>query len=295
MRLGVWGWWQGKNLGDNWILSTMKKMFGNDIIPLNTEMNDFRGLDFVICGGGGLFVNDIPYPWNKDISVPHGFFGIGTEHGANNEAISRVVRSSEFFYVRDRMTMNKLGLTDNKHLISDVTFFDPIKLKEIKNSQNSKILLSWRSDLDDVLYSKEHWKKYIGKHSTKKEWISKLSLFGGVKEEPFDTTDNDIERVMEDVRFVVSQRYHGIVAAIQSGIPCIALDVCPKNRAIMENCGLEDFCVKIGEIDKLNDLYGRCITEENEIKRKMKRYCEDSKKRIDEALSFAKKSIDGAK
>ena len=73
-KLGIWGWWQGGNLGDNWIKKTLSSVFPEaDFI--DTRTTDFSGYSFVICGGGGLFIKDVISPWNGySQDIPFGMF-----------------------------------------------------------------------------------------------------------------------------------------------------------------------------------------------------------------------------
>ena len=58
-KLGVWGWWQGGNLGDNWIKNIMKKAFPfAKCIP--TSILKFNGFDFIICGISSGFIFPVP-------------------------------------------------------------------------------------------------------------------------------------------------------------------------------------------------------------------------------------------
>jgi hypothetical protein len=276
-KIGIWGWWQGNNLGDNWILLSMKKMFGNDSLSIDTSHKDFSVFDFIICGGGGLFVNGVPDPWNGKINVRHGFLGIGTEFGASSDSISRIVSSSDFFYVRDEMTLNKFGLSDRSMISYDVTFCDPLINKE----SGKNIIFIWRScDLDKVLYCKDIWKEYIGTYVSANEWRKELAKKGSIIEHSFDTHINNVYDIIKNPYIIVSQRYHGIVAAIQMGVPCIGLDICPKIRALMNECGIGEYCIKIGEIEKFNLLYEKALDNRFIIKEKMAEYTEKCNRKI---------------
>ena len=69
-RLYIWGWWQGNNLGDNWIKKTLQNCFPKAEF-IDTSVTKFEKGSFVICGGGGLFIFDVINPWTnpqKDIS-----------------------------------------------------------------------------------------------------------------------------------------------------------------------------------------------------------------------------------
>ena len=54
-KIAIWGWWQGNNLGDNWIKDVLNMIFPFAKF-IDTRVTDFKEYDFVICGGGGLFM-----------------------------------------------------------------------------------------------------------------------------------------------------------------------------------------------------------------------------------------------
>ena len=290
-NIGVWGWWGNNNLGDNWILSVMKEIFGYNLIPVSDSIKDFSGFDFMLCGGGGLFAEKVKSPWNTKICIPHGVFCIGTEHGANKKEIANLIDSSKFFYVRDKMTANKFGIEDMNLVSGDATFYNPISfLKENKNKKD--ILFIWRYDFEKLYNYLPIWKQYIGTASTKKFWIQGLSSIGNLRYVSFKTSKDNPLLLFKNAKMVVSQRFHGIVAAIQLGIPCIALDICPKNKAIMDECGLSDYCVKIGEYSKIEELYTRCMDERENIKEKMFNYTKEKKRLVNLAADNAKYQIE---
>ena len=59
--LYIWGWWQGNNLGDNWIKKILSRLFPMAQF-IDTNVQKFKKNSFVICGGGGLFISDVVAP-----------------------------------------------------------------------------------------------------------------------------------------------------------------------------------------------------------------------------------------
>lgn len=295
-KIFVWGWWQGNNLGDNWILDSMKMIFEN-AIPIDTSVTDFSFVgdrDIVICGGGGLFVHDIIPPWDGDINIRYGIFGVGTEFGANDRKVKRLLDGSAFFYVRDRMTLEKFNIQDESHLMSDVTFYNPLMED---NESSDKIVFIWRSnDFDRVLYSKKVWRDYIGEYVALNMWRSKIAELSqrdrlGFTESSLDTNSSDINSIVNGASMIISQRYHGLIAAIQKNIPCIGIDICPKIRSLMKDCGLNEYCIKIGEIEKVNELYEKAKEEKDNIVNKMQLYTREMNLRLLKCSDIAKEKI----
>lgn len=290
-KIGVWGYWKENNLGDNWILATMFKIFGQDIVPVPLKITDFSGFDFMICGGGGLFSDRIPPPWSNDtIYTPHGIFCIGTEFGVNKEELQQLVSTSEFFYVRDQMTQDCFDKQFDISVAGDVTFYDPILPQKTLDSNN--IALIWRKNFDDLYNWKPIWTYYIGTNTDPKNWEKEISKKGNVTIFDFNTYKAGPVVLMQKYSFIVSQRYHGIVYAIQAGIPVIAIDIAPKIRAIMQEAGLEEYCLKINEFYKFSLVYEKCMAERKDILEKMYRFTQEKKRLVNMAARYTCKVIE---
>lgn len=93
--------------------------------------------------------------------------------------------------------------------------------------------------------------------------------------------------------FVVSGRYHGIIAAIQMGIPFIAIDICPKIRSLTRECGLEKYCIKISEVDRLSALIDDACENISSIREKELAFREMAHSTITRQAEYAKQLIDG--
>lgn len=298
-KIGVWGWWQQSNLGDNWILDTMFKIFGGNIVPVISNTKKFTGFDFIICGGGGLFSEKVHPPWNDKILTPHGVFCLGTEHGVNEMEIEKLYKSAAFFYVRDKMTYNYFGIHDPDIIVGDVTFYDPVinpkrwaLLPAGKKSwANSNITLIWRHDFKSLYKHSKVWKKYIGEFMYSSAWEKELAKRGPVSTLDFLTDRHDPLPYIENASVIVSQRYHGVIAAMQVGIPVIAIDVCPKIRAIMQEADLNDFCIKVTEFEKAPALFDRCKDEQEIILEKMHTFTNKKKILVRKAADNAKRII----
>lgn len=289
-KIGVWGWWEQKNLGDNWILATMFKIFGGDIIPVVSSTRDFSGFDFMICGGGGLFAEEVKPPWNNDkVCTPHGIFCLGTEHGVDKEEIKRLKSTAKFFYVRDKMTYDHYNLQNPDSIAGDVTFYDPISLQKIEDNQN--ITLIWRYDFKALYKHSKVWSKYVGGYMEANTWEKELAKRGPVSTLDFRTQVHDPLLYREKASVIVSQRYHGVVLAIQAGIPVIAIDVCPKIRAIMQEADLNDFCIKVTDFKKAPELFDRCKDEQEIILEKMHTFTNKKKILVRNAAENAKRII----
>ena len=291
-RLAVWGWWQGRNLGDNWIKSTVVGLFPEAEF-IDTRVADFSAYDFVICGGGGLFIYDVIRPWiHYSQKTPYGMLGLGAEFPHKTDKAYELSRNAEFFYIRDQHSLNCMKISDMERSY-DITFASTLSFADSENLDMNRLFFVWRDGQE--LLRNEQFSKYI-------RYEDKIDEYNGIMSEAFDeittddfqTRDNDIENRIGSCGFVISGRYHGIVAAIQKGLPCIAIDICPKIRALMQDCGLAEYCIKIGETDKLKELIRKAKSESEIIREKQLIYREKAIVTLEKHIANVKAAIDKA-
>lgn len=289
-RLAVWGWWQGKNLGDNWIKRTISKLFPEAEF-INTGVMDFSAYDFVICGGGGLFIYDTLRPWfNYNQKTPYGILGLGAEFPHVTTKAYELSRNSKFFYVRDNYSLNCMKINDIDRSY-DITFASPLEFTKDKTLNIDKLFFVWRSGTD--LLHNPQFNKYINYEDNFNKYKDIITEeFEEIVEDDFQTTKDDIEARIGNCGFVISGRFHGIVAAIQKGLPCIAIDICPKIRVLMEECGLGEYCIKINEVHKIRDLIKKAKSESELIRKKQLAYRDKAIGTLYKHITHAKSEID---
>ena len=268
-KLYVWGWWQGKNLGDNWIKRTLSNIFPEANF-IDTRVQEFEKNSFVICGGGGLFIYDVIKPWDdiqKDIE--YGMIGLGAEFPHEGLKAVELYNDSSFFYVRDQYSLDCMHLS-NIERSYDITFAIPLKWTEPSEQNKDKLFMVWRDG--HKLVNNQKFREYIvpdEKRDSFEIWETAAKKhFSEIIQDDFQTRDDNIEERIQNCGFVISGRYHGIVAAIQKGLPFIAIDICPKIRALLEECGLDEYCIKISETDKIEPLIVKAQDNLEEIRRK---------------------------
>ncbi len=283
--LAIYGWWQGNNLGDNWIRRTMEELFpGAAFVP--TSNWDFTAYNFLLIGGGGLFPCWMDQKFVDALTLPYGTLGLGGEFGLRVPAGVEFVNRAEFLFLRDQYSLDCFHI-NNQESSFDITFARPLPLAEKINWP--KVLLVWREtpDLDP------QFAQYAGVSAPLATYQKILKdNFAQVIENDFQTSGSDIEGTIGDCGLVVSARYHGIVAAIQKGIPCIAIDVCPKLRVLMHDCGLEEYCLKPGGVDKLDQLIQQIKSKSSEIQKLQIAYRTKAQKTLQKHIAFVKVLID---
>ena len=288
MKIAIWGWWQGNNLGDNWIKDTLLMHIPNSY-PLDTSISDFSEYDFVICGGGGLFIRNIISPWNSLPNIAFGIIGMGTEFQHTDSLAIKLYNKSTFFYVRDMMSVLNMQLP-REALSYDITFLNPIKFSDTYYNKRDKALFIWRDT--EILMKYNDFQQYIGTQSTKTQWYDTIQLqYPHIFEDDFTQDKKSLCDMLENTDIIVSSRFHGIVAAIQHGIPCIGIDIVPKIRAIMTEVGLEEYCLKLAEVDQLESRLSALRKSSKEIRKKMLQYRTTANKVLQHQIKNVNKLI----
>ena len=287
-KLYIWGWWQGNNFGDNWIKKTLHHCFPQAEF-IDTSVQKFEKGSFVICGGGGLFIYDVIDPWtNLQKDIKYGILGIGAEFPHDSNKAIALEKNSKFFLVRDQHSLDCMHLDISRSY--DLTFVNPLKRVDKLEKIKKQVFFVWRDGHE--LLSNEKFSKYIESGSSYDEWSEIIRRnFENIVEDDFQTREDNINDRISGSTFVISGRYHGIVAAIQKGLPFIAIDICPKIRALLEECGLDKYCIKISQIEKLEALIEDAYANIDEIRYKEKEYTDRANFVLLEQIDFTKIEI----
>ena len=177
--------------------------------------------------------------------------GIGAEFPHADGLAARICEDACFFYARDMYTlrcMNIFGRTPSY----DVTFLAPAA--SVAERDVAQATLIWREP--GVLLQSDDFCSYIGPYAPKEDWKKNISCyFPDIVEDDFQyQVDWNPSGKIGNPFVIISGRFHGVIAAIQMGIPCIGIDICPKIRAIMRDAKLEKYCLKIGDVAKLPEI-----------------------------------------
>ncbi len=266
-KLAVWGWWQGNNLGDNWIKQINQEQFPHaDFV--DTDFMDINSYGFVLIGGGGLFINDIIAPWDGDIKVPYGVIGIGAEFDHENNKVKELAENACFFLARDSESYVRMKMEKGPESY-DVTFCNPLPWIVSPSKSSRVICVFYEEDLKtNPLYDRYT----CGEDFEKKLFDLVSGYFNVVEMNDFQTKSCNIAEIITDADCVISGKFHGIVAAIQRGIPCIAIDMSAKIYDIMRACRLGQYCIPKNELNRVPELLRQIDREYEDIRQKMYNY-----------------------
>lgn len=314
LKIGLLGWWGGRNEGDDYILSVLQQAFNKDfrVVPIEVpfELNaldSLNQLDFLIIGGGGLFTVTPPYPfdtfdiWRTKLRTPFGFFGVGVQEVLPHyrRVFSQIVESSSFFIVRDQGSFDVVMPYCNDVIKApDLTFLAPRRLDCERKREPSVIgvnLRIWNFDTART-YDNAAWCDAINALPGDKETIP-FSFLSGL--EDTDAMRNihgkrNVEFSLSHysrVEVMIGMRLHSLIFAAQNKIPIIGISYAPKVRRFFEELGLEEFCLEPTEYGRLRQVYEDVLARYDEISAKLSDYTHDATKEISEIAEFVRNTI----
>lgn len=310
-RVGLLGWWAGKNEGDDYMLDVLKRSFAKGFsahprkIPFKytwlkrVYLNSF---DFLIVGGGGLFIGAPPKPfdtfdkWGRSLKPGFSFFGVSVE-GLNPEyeAVTKLlIEKSRFFIVRDKRSFELLGkLSPKVELAPDITFLYPRRVKRDPSPQFIGVNLRKTDTCDASL-----WADSINSLKGRKVLIPLSDLedcrdmdaMSGVEGDRLPCFDISAYGRLE---FMVAMRLHSIIFAVQNAIPVIGIAYAPKVRNFFSDLGLSEFCLEPDEHYKLPETFQKLCSKRDEIALRLQRYTEEASSELSARLERIKNEISG--
>lgn len=287
-KIGLAGWWGGRNEGDRYILKTLKRSFGRDF-DLDVINIPFRGdpsmigylnkLDFLIIGGGGLFTINFPEPfdtydeWGKSLKTPFGFLGVGVQEV--NERLSgtfaSIIEKSTFFSVRDTGSYEiSKKYSDKADKIFDLTFLSPRKITTSGNDRTMGVNLRvWNFD-DRRTYDNSAWCHAINGLKQPKIKIPLSFLHGIDDRKAMEGIASGYSRTFsmglyKKIGLMLGMRLHSLVFAVQNNIPPIGISYTPKIQRFFDDMNLQEFCLGINDHDKLSGLVERANNDKKRI------------------------------
>lgn len=313
-KIGLIGWWGGKNEGDQYILQNLKKMFGDsfELHPMETPFNinsislkSLNNIDFIIVGGGGLFTTTPPRPfdtfdkWKDQLNTPLGVISVGVQEIAPEyeDVIRQIVKKSKFFYVRDKGSFDLVKIFSPKVCkMPDLTFLYPRKVIRKKTANAIGVNLRiWNFD-EKRTYDNTAWCDAINALQGEKETVP-LSFMDGLKD--IDAMKNikgkhnatfNIQ-IYENLKVMIGMRLHSLIFAIQNAIPVIGIAYTPKVRRLFQEAGLEEFCLGTEEYGRLSELYNELIKRYDEVSEQLEKYTMAAKDAVSSEIENIKKII----
>ena len=157
MKLGLIGWYNHANYGDDRILYCLKKAFADyDIFVVNgwgdarSKIDELNKCDYILIGGGGLILRN---SWRyidivSNLKKPFGLIGISieTEYKGKNmkNFLNAITERAEFILVRDKASRERLNYHYKVIVGPDLTFLQPFEItEEVKDDICGVCLRKW--------------------------------------------------------------------------------------------------------------------------------------------------------
>jgi len=296
-KIGMVGWWGGRNIGDEYIKHCLAKAFEGDFKikfietpfdPNLWNLWNINRLDFLIIGGGGLFTKSPPCPfnvfnkWGHRLKIPFGFLGVGVQEISNKYklVIEELVRRSVFFVVRDTDSfdlLNSFSFSSKIIKAPDLTFLYPYRSQRSRAKDKIGVNLRvWNFDKERT-YDNYVWCQAINQLEGNKKTIplsfkekledrNALEGIHGIKNSDFSIN------LYRDINIMIGMRLHSLIFAVQNSIPVIGIAYAPKVRRFFYEIGFEEFCLEVDEYDRLKSVFYKALKRREELSNALSQY-----------------------
>lgn len=286
--IGLVSDWDDQSLGNTWITFSLERRFpGMEKVNMSNIENSLCSfLIFVGC----INLDQKVIPKCPYIILSY-WCDFETKYNAD------FIKGAVMFTARD---VNSAGTFDfYPHVSSDLTFLYPQKLQR-PNESIKYIKLVWRN-LEEMKKKSIHYDLYIGNIPHIYDSLTMVRVRTLV--EKFGLTTYDPQHIKYDekvlydklrnVDLVISADYYSLIAAIQMGIPCIAINSCPSIKSMMNECSLREFCIDVKDILTLPDVIQKMNSSSvrRYVIEKMNNYSKQSTEKICEWMNLVENKI----
>lgn len=267
MNILVLGWFHHKNAGDDRIQQAWTHFFdGHTLAFMPAGRNLPKALlldyDLLVVGGGGLFTRNSGLPKRLltyiKTGIPIWVAGVSAEALEEEEVeqLKKFVDWGGVLQVRDEGSADLLGLPD-KQVVPDLSFLIPFE--PIQNpKENAK--LGWVLRNESV-FQNLPWKQVLEKLNLPLQAIpfyfennSDLEQMKQLADESSIPSEFRPD-LAQGIKALITGRFHGLLFAIQWGLPFIAISSRPKVHRFAETHGLSSWVMKESEMEQLPEKY----------------------------------------
>jgi ABC-type polysaccharide/polyol phosphate transport system ATPase subunit/polysaccharide pyruvyl transferase WcaK-like protein len=315
-RIALVGWWGWGNEGDRFIRESVGKALGDsfDVYPVETDfipdeaaLEKLNSFDALLVGGGGLFTTGPPKPfdtfpeWSDRLKVPFGFIGVGVQEIPPRyaETVRALAEGSFGFMVRDRESYDLVRpLSSRAERGHDLAFLYPRVIARGPDSSAVGVNLRVWDFGERWTYDNKGWCDAINALPGEKETVP-LSFTPGLPDADAmrDIRGRHNERfameLYRNLGILVGMRLHSLVFAVQNGIPVVGIAYVPKVRRFLEEVGLGEFCLGVGEHERLKAVCAEALRKSPEISETMMRYTESARRDLTAHFEVLKRRLSG--
>jgi len=277
------------------------------------KTSKFDHYDLVVIGGGGLIFSQHNYHdfiLGLHTRVITAGISVETQLTGNPKKFAKaLLEKSSTFLVRDQGSYEKLFILDVERKVkvsADLTFLQPYAPLHAKNEKKIGINLLAKTihsglSLKVLLFLNRLRLGCYTKTTCFKKMVADLKgsfdlmpipLYCAQQESGApDYRLNDInfmKKYMENVpesfkdtdidqcELFLSMRLHGLIFAVQKGIPPITFSIYPKQINFMKEVGLDEAIIDVNELGKVNHRVEENLENSIKIKEKIFKYCDSA-------------------
>jgi polysaccharide pyruvyl transferase WcaK-like protein len=308
---------ENDNFGDTLIADTTRKILEKkgyivedyEVGSAAEEIISFaQEYDFLLFAGGGIIERYIPLILRRfseyidKLGLPYGVMGLSVgnfNYDYKSISLGRWVDNAAFFYTRDQRSadiLNSYSATKKAKCSGDCVFLTDM----VKNSCVSpygKIGINVRNLPYKDLTGELDWNQIL---TIIKRISIEMVIMDSSEEITNILTGKDLSRYeeyiqkgkiekvkqiiaeIEECRIVVAMRYHVILIAALLGIPTISIKYCPKVETLVEQLGISDIAVDVGDYEGIVQKYNYLCCHYDEYRSKILENVPKLKNRVKE-------------
>lgn len=288
--------------------------------------NQFDHYDLVIVGGGGLILSHYNYhDFILGIKTKLITIGISVEtelKGNPKKFAIALLEKSKVFLVRDNASyekLKKIDINDKVQVSTDLTFLHPYDISNIYEENNIGInLMAKTKCLPWMLKYIVFVSRFVNNFSPKTidfscliKYAQTLSNILPIPLYCVEQSFNVAEYQMNDIKYLkkyfenvpsffnhseidrckifISMRLHGLIFAVQKGIPILAFSIYPKQIHFIRDVGIENCLVNTDELKNTQNTMNYIFNNQDSIRKKILLYrdnaIENVKKNVIDAIN----------
>lgn len=286
LKVALLGYYNRQNYGDDLLQASIVRMFSHhavNVMGWTPRFNSLNDADLVLIGGGSIWPDHAFFSregsWFNHVNVPFAVLGISSKRvdASAAKSLHRLVDAAIYFHVRDRDTYEALGKSEKVRCGSDLFWWTtprpasmPCRQKMSGQFSIGLNLREWKSAewspravatevarcCDSVVPFPLYFGSPVHDQNIDRNDEQLLISLG------FDNVPSDVEKSrLNCCSAVVSMRFHGLLLAISSGIPCIGFSFHPKMISLFNLVGAKELCVPLNDIGALSDALRRLKDE----------------------------------
>jgi polysaccharide pyruvyl transferase WcaK-like protein len=278
MNIAVFGWYHHQNAGDDRIQQCITRWLDGHTLAFlpagrPPPVHMLRTYDAVIIGGGGIIMKrggvfKNMTRWVRSAGIPAALVSVSIEQisPALREELRNFMGVCCFAWFRDHGSMAEVGEHPNAFVAPDITWLYPYDVVEPKpqgiavclRKQRGRPLDDWRHVLSDLGQPLHPWPFYFEKGGD-----------AGVLAEMFPTLNVPQEFTVQSPQqssAVISGRFHGLIFALQMGLPVITISSRPKVKRFSAEHGLERWRVSEDCPQALMELWPEFKASHNQLR-----------------------------